>query len=126
VESGEVEQSEVRGPRTWVVLVATAAVAVVVIGGVVGYRVWRSSDADDDAATAGPPTTPPTSEEPAVPLAARVLTRTTVDGIELRADSMAAAGMDAEQFGMGPNSDDVPRSAGSSIRSTLSPSARRR
>ena len=108
MESGEVEQPEVRGPRTSVVLLATAAVAAIVIGGVLGYRVWRSGDADDDESTAGPPTIPPTSEEPAVPLAARVLTRTTVDGIELRADSMAAAGMDAEQFGMGPNSDDVP------------------
>lgn len=87
---------------------ATVAVAAVVGGAVLGYHVWRDRDGDDGASVEGPPSSPPASDQPAVPLAARILTRTTTDGVEVRADSMVAAGMGAEQLGMGPNPDEAP------------------
>jgi hypothetical protein len=95
------------GPATWLVLLVTGLVAAVVVGGIVGYRAWRSDDDTPDEAPAVV-AAPSTSVDAVDVPADRLFTRTTASGIELRVDTGDGDAMGID-FGM-PVDGDAPAS----------------
>ena len=99
------EQAE-GGPSAWVIVLGTLLAGVIFGGVVLGYRAWRDRGddaADDPTASTQVPDSTIAGERPA----ARLFTRTTDDGIEVRVDSMAMAGQGGEDF-FGPVAEDAP------------------
>jgi hypothetical protein len=88
------------------VLLATAVVAAVVIGGIVGFRAWRGDDRGDPAAGAPAAAAPPTSDDAGDDPPGRLFTRVTDAGVEIRVDSGADEAM-VMDFGM-PMRDGAP------------------
>jgi hypothetical protein len=68
------------------VLLVTGAVAVVVVGAILGYRAWRDDDTDSGAVPPTDATNEPTTEPDAEAPEHRMFTRVTDAGIELRVD----------------------------------------
>ena len=86
------------GPPAWIILLVTAVVAALVVGGIIGFRAWRG-DGDEPEAAAPVVAAPSTTAEPDVP-ERRLFTRETDTGIEVRVDLGVPAGVVGD-LGMG-------------------------